>query len=220
MKIAVIIYYDNPLLKYKPQWIYDCLKSIQTQTFTDYEIHELNYSKKSVSLVDKLGFFKNKKKYYYHQHFDSKINAFNYILEKVFIEKECNLIFNVDLKDLYVKDRFKSQYEKIKSGYSIIFSNMFDFYIYSVNESQKNKKVIKKDISRFMEDYISHKSYITNKLLKNEDFLPFSSLCMTRDCWIKAKPIITDINQFYKIILKNNDKMLITDEYLLYNRII
>jgi len=214
MKIGIIIYYNNPLETLKASWIYDSLKSIQKQTEMDYEIFELDYSGKTKSIIKTMNFFEKRKCHFHSVYLPSEMEALNFIISETF-EKKCDVLFNVNLKDVYSPLRFETQLKSIEEGFDVVFSNKSNFQVY---ENQKTKEKVQ--ISKYTDNYEMHKTYIKQQLRKNKDFLPYSVMCLSRECWVKNSPITQNLDEFMKRVLKNKGKIIITDDYLLYSRII
>ncbi len=201
-KIGVIIYHSNLLSIYKKEWIDKCVDSIMDQTFQDYHIYELCYS------VDKYQLFSGFN--YKHVPMPNHIWGMNFILDWAFGDG-CEIVFNINLDDIYHPARFEKQIKVIKSGYDLVSSNIqymedkggvdvlgqvFEFAKLNIHE-EFNKK---NNIIAHPACCYSKKFWETNKYYNN-DSLGFEDM----ELWIRS--------------LNNRAKIYIIDEVLLYYRI-
>ena len=123
MKVSCILYHSNIMSIYKERWVKKCIKTIKDQTFQDFDVYELNYGDENdttnlISLYDIGG----KNQYYEKIKMDNYVVGMNYLLDKVFLEKDYDVCFNINLDDFYDTYRFEKQIECVKEGYDLISS--------------------------------------------------------------------------------------------------
>lgn len=133
MKVATILYHKNILSIYKEQWIKQCVDSIKSQTFTDFEIYELNYGDDDLNLCDKYGF--NQTHHYYQKKMNNHAEAMNFLFDEC-LEDGIDIVINNNMDDYSEPNRFEIQINKIREGYDIVSSN-FQFVDDSDNLGQK-----------------------------------------------------------------------------------
>ena len=220
MKIGVILYHKNIFSYIEHKWIFECLQSIENQSFKEYDIIELNYSNKDnehVSLLD-IGLFKDKKTIHYKHECRNHIEAMNYILNKSFNELKYDVIFNVNLDDIYHPLRFELQLLEILNGNDLVSSNYLIFQEYKTEIVKREIIVIKKDMDETEKD-----TTIKMKIIENKNYIPTSVLCFTKKTWniIKEIPYLPGVEGLLicKKLLKNKLKITICDEILVNYRI-
>ena len=143
MKIGCIFYHSNVFSYIEHEHIFECLTSIDNQTFKDFDIFELNYSKKTeedIFLTD-IGFFKDKKITTYRQECRNHIEAMNFLLNKTFKELDYDIIFNINLDDIYDEKRIELQLIKVFEGYDLISSN-YTIFQDGALESRKQASIV------------------------------------------------------------------------------
>jgi len=114
MRAAVIFYHSNIDRIYQPEWIEQCVKSIYSQTYKDYNVIELNYGDGAKQYTK--GEF-NKVPMANH------IYAMNWLLDLCFTSGY-DVVFNTNMDDNYAANRFEVQMEAINQGYQLVSSNM------------------------------------------------------------------------------------------------
>jgi hypothetical protein len=142
-KCAALVYHKNIFDIYQKKWISKCIDSVLHQSFTQFDILELNYDGTDSSVFPP---DINYKKIFFNKSFNSHYQARGFLLHKAFHEMKYDIIFNVQLDKFYHLDRFKYQVQEIKRGYDIISS---------VNHlSKKNKKKTQNllNITEYLED--------------------------------------------------------------------
>ena len=130
MKIGVILYHSNINKIYKKRWIDECINSILNQTIKNFSFYEVNYNGENNSVIPSSCEYEKK---FYSLKLKNHGDAMNFILNKT-VEDNCDIIFNVNLDDIYHPQRFKKQIKEINNGYDIV-SNDF-CYIREINESE------------------------------------------------------------------------------------
>jgi hypothetical protein len=210
MKVSVILYHSNILTIYKKQWIQKCIQTIMKQTYKDFDLYELNYGNDNVNLKE-LFKISNKKHFYYKIKMNNHAEAMNFLLDTVFIEKEYNICFNVNLDDFYALNRFEKQIEAVKEGYELI-SSEYKF----VHEIGGIDNI--GGIAGLSMDSIDN--------LFKRDITPMAHpcVCFTKEFWIKyGKYIPSEIPREDKLLwirsYNNNAKLCILKDSLLFYRI-
>lgn len=217
MKIGVIIYHKNIFSYIKHEWIFECLESVYMQTFEEYDLIELNYGDDNTSILD-IGLFKDKKKIFYNKACNNHIEAMNFILNKTFNSLNYDVIFNINLDDIYHPCRFELQLEEVNKKYDLVSSN------YLIFQNLKSK-IIERNINivRECENKNEKDTLIKIKINKNKNIFPTSVLCFTARSWNKLKkiPNLPGVEGLLicKKLLKNKIKISVCDEILLKYRI-
>jgi hypothetical protein len=113
MKAAVIIFHKN-VGQYPKVWTRQCVDSIMSQTYKDYDVWELNYGGPKVQVFPK--------SLYVELDCPDHADAQNFLLDMCKMMKyDC--VFNVNIDDFYRKDRFELQIKAIQQGFDVISSN-------------------------------------------------------------------------------------------------
>lgn len=111
--VAVIFYHKNVSAIYQPEWIKQCVDSIKAQTFTQYDVLELNYGGTDERYTD--GEF-------FSIELENHIFAMNFLITYAFA-KGYDIVFNTNLDDFYEPERFEKQIEAILNGAQLVSSN-------------------------------------------------------------------------------------------------
>jgi hypothetical protein len=131
---CVILYHKTILNIYKKEWVLKCLHSIENQTFTKFDVLELNYGDDALFLEDIL----NTKFNFPNKHIKTSkalknhVWAMNYLLDIAFKTLDYDFLFNVNLDDFYEHARFQKQICYLNTGYIDVVSCNMD-YIEDVN---------------------------------------------------------------------------------------
>jgi hypothetical protein len=130
MKIGVILYHSNINKIYKKRWIDECINSILNQTIKDFIFYEINYSGDNYSVIPESA--KNKKQFY-SLVLKNYAEAMNFILDKA-LDENCDVVFNINLDDIYHAERFEKQIKEIKNGYDLVSTDFC--YIREINDNE------------------------------------------------------------------------------------
>ncbi len=220
MKIGAIIYHSNIFSYIEHEHIFECLKSIDNQTFKEFDIIELNYSKKEEDniLLSDIGFFKDKKITTYKKECKNHIQAMNFLLNKSFNELEYDIIFNINLDDIYNEKRIELQLTKVFEGYDLISSN---YSIFQERDGEKVRREMK--ITKSYDNIEDEQIYIKIKMSKNKNIIPTSAMCFTKKCWevLEQIPYLPGAESLLicKKVLKNGLQVHICPELLVDYRI-
>jgi len=139
-KHAVIFYHKDISRIYKKDWIDKCVRSIENQTFKNFDVIELSYGEKKTFLHNilgrKLNFTTHQR---IHKPLPNHVHAMNFLLFYCFsdlkpvFESHYNVVFNTNLDDYYSKERFMSQIDFIANNrYDMVSS---DFRYVEENEN-------------------------------------------------------------------------------------
>jgi len=116
MKSAVIIFHKNIDTYYKKEWIDECFNSIRNQSYSDFDVFEIDYGGTNNQRYDG-SIFESKE-------LNNHTQAHNLLLDKVFsLGYAC--AFNVNVDDWYALNRFEKQIPWIKKGYDVVSSNFY-----------------------------------------------------------------------------------------------
>lgn len=199
LKVAVVIFHKN-VSRYPEQWIWACFDSIKRQSYTKFDVFELDYGG-------------NGKQEYEGSNFESiemtdHAKAHNYSLDKVF-KMGYDCAFNVNIDDVYSTDRFAIQLEFIKSGYDLVSSNY--------NTIDENGNVL-----RGME---LHSKDIQTEAQQNNNIIAHPVVCYSRNFWQTCGGLISeeiprdDFELWKRCYAKNIYNFKIVPEYLLHYRV-
>jgi len=221
MKIGLIIYHKNIFSYIDSKIVFKCLESIENQTFKDFDILELDYSdyNQYQTTIMKVGFLKNNKRYFFRQECKNHIEAMNFLLNKAFNEMNYDIIYNINLDDIYDKHRFEFQLRKILiDGYDLVGSNYEIFQNKNGNEISRSIKIVPE-----FEDIIDEQTYLKIKNSQKKCVIQLSSMCFTKESWeiIKNIDILPTLESLLicKKLLKKDKKIHICKEKLLRYRI-
>lgn len=126
MKIAVLVYHKNAAALYPKEWIETFKHSILKQTFTDYEIFEINYGDDDFRIFEKSHFAKKK--------FSNFAECVNEMFTTILKDIDVTAFANCNVDDVYDFSRFEKQIKYIEAGYDLVSSN---FYLF---RQDKNKR--------------------------------------------------------------------------------
>jgi len=216
-KCAALVYHKNIFDIYQKKWISKCIDSVLHQSYTQFDILELNYDGTDFSVFPPDS---NYKKFFWNKSFNSHYQARGFLLHKAFHEMKYDIIFNVQLDKFYHLDRFKYQVEEIKRGYDIISS---------VNHlSKKNKKKPQNllNITEYLEDkfycdqckcsyppvfrQVHQLSHNIENTPKGDDLF----LELLRHCFVNIESLRTNFDKFNKFEKMDDYRDYITNTLL------
>lgn len=210
MKVCVIIFHKNALSLYRKDWIKECLKSIDSQNFKDFDILELNYGNDQTSIMNIYNV--NKHRLFWKIPMQSHAQAMNFLLKMAFEKYNYDFVFNVNIDDHYPKDRLKIQlgYHKTHK-FEICSSN---YKVLDGNTTIHNDFVRIPQTNDFIKRYLD----------RNSNIVCHPSVCFYKTFWKKTPEICyfdevphEDINLWRRCI-STNVKMIIVPEYLTFYR--
>ena len=120
MKTCCILYNSNIFSIYKKEWIQKCLDTIINQTYTNFDIFELNYGDDDSNLKEIFNL--NKDHFFFKIKMNNHAEAMNYLLDLIFKERNYDACFNINLDDFYSLNRFQQQIDILKGGVDIVSS--------------------------------------------------------------------------------------------------
>lgn len=234
-KSAVIVFHKNIYQIYEKIWIKECIDSIMSQTYQEFDIYEVNYGGGDVSLFKEYNLKKlNKKHAFYSISLPDHTYAMNFIINKAF-DNNYDVIFNSNLDDIYNKDRFDRQIRFVNKGYDLTSS----YWEYIENSDSKTvTKLMGYDIlfQNLKKENKNHNKYhiyshkaILHELNNNHNVINHSGICITRKFWERYdnfgnllryrddKPF-EDL-MLWKRAVESNVKTAIIPEYLIRYRI-
>lgn len=201
-----MIFHKNASSIYNPDWIMECLQSIEAQSHKNFDILELNYGNDQDSIMDIYNV--KKKRLFWKIPMDNHAQAMNFLLKMAFEKYNYDFVFNVNIDDFYDKNRFKLQLGYHTShGFEICSSN------YSVLDGQY----------KTTNDYVrvpQKNEFIKRYLDRDLNIICHPSVCFYKTFW-KKTPDICYLNEvpredveLWKRCIVSNVKMLIIPEYL------
>lgn len=205
-KVAVIIYHKNAKDKLEDSWINKTIESINTQTFNDFYIYDLNYGNDDFNLSN---YFQNRYKKF-NKEFPTQADAINYLLDEC-KRDNFDVVFNVRLGDYYDINRFQSQLEKIREGYDLISSNLqvikddkladyykFSNYNHAIKSTLEHDNIIAHPSICYGKKIINEVRYNPNE--KNEDYELWKRIIKSHRFYI------CDLFTFYRVDEKQKPK--------------
>lgn len=196
MKSAVLIFHKN-IKRYPKDWVELCVFSIKNQTYTNFDVFELDYDCGSNQIYEGSN-FENKQ-------LNNHADALNYLLKKVFdLGYDC--AFNVNVDDYYSLNRFEKQIGFIKQGYDIVSSNF--------NLIDENNNIIK---SMDMQS-----KNIILEANQNNNIIAHPVICYSKNfkgLLLSSEIPRDDFELWKRCYLENKYKFIILPDYLLNYRV-
>lgn len=201
MKAAVIFYHRNIGSIYDRKWIDQCVDSMKNQTYTDFDVYELNYGQGKDQYC--AGKFKNY--VFLEEKFENHIGAMNYLYSMLF-KMGYDVVFNTNMDDYFDCQRVEKQLAKIKEGYDIVSSN----FVY-INDKGESFKVMN----------VSEKGDIGSNLSKDHNVIAHPCVAMSRNFWdddLHYNDLIgkEDLDLWKRASLKGKRFFILPDHLLMY----
>jgi hypothetical protein len=232
------VYHNN---NYKnTAWINKCVNSIFSQSFCEFDIHELNYSNEDVF------YFKNyipkiKGNFFSYKKFlSNSLEAMNYLLEYCFNKLNYDIVFNIDLYDYYEHERFIYQLNEIEKG-SYLCSSLCYFVetVKGVDQLINNdntmlfdkeiRLISNKEYKQPMTPTIISPENVAFQINKNQNIIMPSGLCFTKQLWDFKDKLGNPIRfrndfpfhffSFFKRCIDNGIKISIVNRNQIFKRI-
>lgn len=196
-KCAVIVYHKSIDSVYPRPWIEHFKYSILTQTYTKYDIYEINYGGGAERIFDKSIF--------YSKELPSFVNAMNFLID-LCLESEYDFIFNTNVDDWYHEQRFELQLQELRKGFDLVSSNFC---------------LIKDGKQVLFHEF--HNLILEKELTKNHNIIghpvvAYSAGFLKRNNY-KAEEIPFEDMLLWKRALSNNEKIKILPQCLLFHRL-
>jgi hypothetical protein len=122
MKTGVIFFHKNINKIYKKEWVDKSIRSMLNQSYSDFEIYELNYGESEESIISE---YNPKQKHnFFSLDLKNHGHAMNYILDKAFSDG-CDYVFNTNLDDYYSRFRIQMQLNFFSDGVDVVSSNFY-----------------------------------------------------------------------------------------------
>lgn len=217
MKVGVILFHKDIHKIYKRTWIDKCLKSLLSQTYTDFDFLELNYGieNKTSILSD---YDVTQKKYFWYKPMKNHCFAMNYLLDKAFVEMGYDYIFNVNMDDYYADTRIEETLKLLANEFYDVVSCNFK-HIQEKNGEDVDVFFCNVHKQGYNQDRI--KDTIINR---NVNLIAHPAVCFNKTFWRCFKEIYyydeipKEDLELWKRSLKRNLKFKIINKVLLYYR--
>ena len=157
MRSCVIFYHKNALKIYEQSWIDQCVNSVLGQTYTQFEILELNYGGGTDRFTEGSQFFSLE--------MENHIEAMNFLINYAFASG-FDVVFNTNMDDNFHRDRFALQLHAIKRGAQLVSCNFRYF----------GARVKDMDMARFNKT-------IGENLAKGHNVMAHPAVAMHRSFW-------------------------------------
>ena len=212
MKCCVIFFHKNIRKLYKQEWIDQCVDSILNQSYQNFDILEINYGDEEYSVLEDKKF--SQKHIFFKENFQVYIEAMIFLLDQAFITRDYDYVFNTNLDDYYMKNRFERQLDFMEKN-NFLLSSCNWYYI-------KEGKLIEKKLININEKTL-------NTLNNNENPINHSAVIFNKNFWFcldknknnlcyrDHKPC-EDLT-LWKRAYQNNISIGLQDEVLIHYRI-
>lgn len=121
LKACCILYHSNIQTLYDKRWVDKCIGTILNQTYSNFDLLEINYGGDDYSVLEGFDTDKHNPRLI-KMEMNNHAEAMNHLLDKVFIEEDYDICFNVNLDDYYALNRFEEQVKAIHEGYDVVSS--------------------------------------------------------------------------------------------------
>lgn len=207
MKAAVIFYHKNITDIYSKRWIDKCVTSIANQTFTDFDVVELDYGGEGRSLAN----IPNHSYEHINIPMENHIYAMNFLLDELFLNQGYDVVFNTNMDDYYHCSRFEKQLAAINSGYDLVSSD----FCYIEDKLGVDEITLHMDICKHGD--------VNENIRKKHNVIAHPCVAFSKTFWtggIKYNNLLgwEDLELWMRTIEKGK-KLHIIDEELLYYRI-
>ena len=197
MRTAAVIYHKN-VHNYPPYWIEMCVESIQKQTYSQFDVFEVDYGGGGTQIYPNSIFSSEELPTHAHAH--------NYLLDKAFFWGY-DYVFNCNVDDYYHHERFEKQLVYAEKKYDVISSNF-----YNVDENNKIKDVM-----------TMHDKNIIQEANKDSNIIAHPVVCYSKHFWttcsrLNPEEIPRDDFELWKRSYEKY-KFIILPEFLLYYRV-
>jgi len=210
MRKGVILFHSNINGIYKKRWIDECIDSLLNQTDNDFTFYEINYGGDDYSILNGREIKQDKKFWSYKM--ENYAEAMNFIIDKAF-KDSCDIVFNVNLDDIYQETRIEKQTEFIKKGNDVVSSD----FCYIEEDGEKDKFTTFMLMSRYLQD-------IDNQLEGNHNIIAHPAVAYSKRFWIDGniydtKMVPEEDLELWKKMKRSGYKFHIVPEVLLFYRI-
>ena len=199
MKIALISFHKN-IERYPKEWIDLYKDSILNQTYSDFDILEVNYGGTEERIFE-TSYFRSLK-------LRDHAEAHNYLLNWAFSESNYDLVLNTNVDDKYPLDRVDVQIKNFDPEFSVISGNYTSF-------SEERKEI---STTSF------HTMDIEKEFLKNHNIISHPACGYSRKILeykesLVSEQIPSDDFQMWKRLLSKGAKFKILPNVLMFYRI-
>jgi hypothetical protein len=210
MRKGVILFHSNINGIYKKRWIDECIDSLLNQTDNDFTFYEINYGGDDYSILNGREIKQDKK--FWSSKMENYAEAMNFIIDKAF-KDSCDIVFNVNLDDIYQETRIEKQTEFIKKGNDVVSSD----FCYIEEDGGKDKFTTFMLMSRYLQD-------IDNQLEGNHNIIAHPAVAYGKRFWTDGniydtKMVPEEDLELWKKMKRSGYKFYIVPEVLLFYRI-
>jgi hypothetical protein len=196
-KVALLTYHKNIQTLYKPEWIEQYKKSIEGQSFKDFQIFEFNYGGTNDRIFEN-SFFESFP-------YPTFIHALNYLLDKV-SSGGYHYVFNSNVDDWARSDWMHRLLSDIKKGYDLVSSNFC---------------LVKDD--KIFKYHNFHNLDILSELERGHNLICHPAVCYSKtflagNRYIPEEQPEEDLKLWQRAI-RSGSKFFINEENLLFHRI-
>ncbi|MEK6879952.1 MAG: hypothetical protein AABY22_10110 [Nanoarchaeota archaeon] len=197
MKLAVILYHQN-VQNYRPEWIKKCVKSIQNQTYKEFDVFEIDYGNTNTQIYPNSNFSSHELPSHAHAH--------NFLLDQVF-SLGYDYAANCNVDDDYALNRLEKQLVYMQQGHDVISSNF-----YNIDEED-----------RMLDNMRMSDLNIIEEANKGHNIIAHPVVCYSKNFWttcsrLNPEQIPLDDFELWKRSFEKY-KFIICPEFLLYYRI-
>lgn len=195
IKSVCIFYHKNALKIYQREWVEQCVNSVLSQTYKNFDIIEMNYGGGQERFTN--GQF-------FSLDLENHIAAMNFLITYAFASGY-DVVFNTNMDDHFHKYRFEAQINEIKKGAQLVASN---FRYFGARDKEMN-------MTRF--------GNIGQQLAKGHNVIAHPVVAMHRSFWdadLHYENVLgsEDLRLWQKAYRKGK-KFVILPDYLLCYRL-
>jgi len=173
MKVAIISFHKN-IKRYPDEWIERYKESILNQTYSDYQIYEINYGGDSNRIFESSVFTS--------MYMDDHAQAHNYLVNICF-ENGYDVIMNSNVDDYYPIETLETLIKNYDPYYSVISGNYRSFNDYNniifttkfhhlniEREFQRGHNIISHPSCLYTRSFLNHNESLLSSEIPKDDF--------------------------------------------------
>lgn len=201
MRVAVISYHKNVFQLYPETWITDYRESIENQSYSNFDLYEVNYGE-SFGMIFMKSNFQSKK-------FETFVHCMNWMLDYLFNELNYDYVANTNVDDKY-------DVRWLEKSIKTIYQRKYDLV-------SCNFKLFNDERGVYHTHYF-HVHSIREQLAKDHNIICHPGVVYSRKFWLENGPYIPEEIPFedmkmWQRALQVGSKMFIQPEHLVFHRV-
>ncbi len=193
---VVLVYHKNAGTLYQKEWLDQFVNSIESQTYSNFDILEINYGGSGERLFSSPG----STSAFYSGHYDNFVQALNFLIKEA-ISRGYKYIFNTNCDDIYSPMWLEKQLPILQNGYDIVSCNFSlfrdnkDFHTHSFHnldirrELSKNHNIICHPAVGYNSSFFNDFQYIPEEIPR-EDLLLWQRAISTKKFYIHPEILL------------------------------